>query len=123
MVPGVTVSGFWGAVGIAALIAILNAILPPVIAALRLPFTLISSFLLILFVDAAMLRVASEAFPGAINIPSLGRALAVSLLAAAAAMVITILAGMDDDDEYTLRVTQRIARRTPHDPDANWRIA
>ena len=35
-----------------------------------------------------------------------------SLLAAAAAMVITILAGMDDDDEYTLRVTQRIARRS-----------
>ena len=59
-----------------------------------------------------MLRVASEAFPGAIHISSLGRALAVSLLAAAATMVITILAGMDDDDEYTLRVTQRIARRS-----------
>src|SRR5258705_324819 len=73
VVPGVTVSGFWGALGIAALIAVLNAILPPLIAALRLPFTLISSFLLILFLDAAMLRVASEAFPGAMNVPSLGR--------------------------------------------------
>src|SRR6476646_4990289 len=112
VVPNVTVSGFWGALGIAALIAILNAIVPPVIAALRLPFTLISSFLLILFADAALLLVASDAFPGAMNVPGLGRALAVSLLAAAAAMVITILAGMDDDDEYTLRVTQRIARRT-----------
>src|SRR6476661_6606155 len=65
VVPNVTVSGFWGALGIAALIAILNALVPPVIAALRLPFTLI-----------------------------------------------TILAGMDDDDEYTLRVTRRIARRS-----------
>ena len=72
VVPNVTVSGFWGALGIAALIAILNAILPPVIAALRLPFTLITSFLLILFVDAAMLRVASEAFPGAIAHPQPG---------------------------------------------------
>ena len=59
-----------------------------------------------------MLRIASEAFPGQITISNLGRALAVSLLAAAAAMVITILAGMDDDDEYTLRVTRRIARRS-----------
>ncbi len=112
VVPNVTVSGFWGALGIAALIAILNALVPPVIASLRLPFTLISSFLLILFVDAALLLLASDAFPGQMNVPSLGWALAVSLLAAAAAMVITILAGMDDDDEYTLRVTQRIARRS-----------
>jgi uncharacterized membrane protein YvlD (DUF360 family) len=112
VVPNVSVSGFWGALLIAALIAILNALVPPVIASLRLPFTLISSFLLILFLDAAMLRVASEAFPGAMYISTLGRALAVSLLAAAAAMVITILAGLDDDDEYTLRVTQRIARRS-----------
>jgi uncharacterized membrane protein YvlD (DUF360 family) len=112
VLPNVTVSGFWGALLIAALIAILNALVPPVIAALRLPFTLITSFLLILFLDAVMLRIASEAFPGAMHISNLGRALVVSLLAAAAAMVITILAGMDDDDEYTLRVTQRIARRT-----------
>ena len=112
VVPNVTVSGFWGALGIAALIAILNALVPPVIAALRLPFTLISSFLLILFADAALLLVASDAFPGAMHVPSLGWALAVSLLAAAAAMAITILAGMDDDDEYTLRVTRRIARRS-----------
>src|SRR6476659_9134253 len=79
VVPNVTVSAVWGALGIAALIAILNALVPPVIAALRLPFTLISSFLLILFLDAAMLRVASEAFPGAMYISNLGRALAVSL--------------------------------------------
>ncbi|HVI19199.1 MAG TPA: phage holin family protein, partial [Gaiellales bacterium] len=52
VVPNVTVSGFWGALGIAALIAILNALVPPVIASLRLPFTLITSFLLILFLDA-----------------------------------------------------------------------
>src|SRR6478672_6486189 len=112
VVPNVTVSGFWGALGIAALIAILNALVPPVIAALRLPFTLISSFLLILFADAALLLASSDAFPGAMHVPNLGWALAVSLLAAAAAMVITILAGMDDDDEYTLRVTRRIARRS-----------
>jgi putative membrane protein len=70
VVPNVTVSGFWGALGIAALIAILNALVPPVIAALRLPFTLISSFLLILFADAALLLLASDAFPGRCTSPT-----------------------------------------------------
>src|SRR4029077_6117552 len=101
VVPNVTVSGFWGALGIAALIAILNALVPPVIAALRLPFPLISSFLLILFADAALLLVASDAFPGAMHVPNLGWALAVSLLAAAGAMGIQSLAGMGHGGGYT----------------------
>src|SRR4029078_13382476 len=59
VVPNVTGSGFWGALGIAALIAILNALVPPVIAALRLPFTLISSLLLIVVAEPDVLVVAS----------------------------------------------------------------
>src|SRR6476659_8651135 len=85
---------------------------PRLRAARRPRFTRRSSFLLILFAAAALLLASSDAFPGAMHVPNLGWALAVSLLAAAAAMVITILAGMDDDDEYTLRVTRRIARRS-----------
>ena len=44
----------------AAIIAVLNALLPPLIAALRLPFMLVVGFLLVLAVDAWMLKLASD---------------------------------------------------------------
>jgi uncharacterized membrane protein YvlD (DUF360 family) len=55
IVPGAAVNGFWAALAAAALIAVLNAILPPIIAALRLPWMLVVGLLLILIVDALML--------------------------------------------------------------------
>ena len=42
LVPHASVEGFAGAIVAAALIAILNAVLPPIVAALRLPFTLVA---------------------------------------------------------------------------------
>src|SRR5438445_13182537 len=48
IVPGVTVGTFGDAFVAAALIAALNAVLPPIVAALRLPFTLALGFLVIL---------------------------------------------------------------------------
>ena len=44
IVPGVSVPSAGGAVVTAALIAVLNAVLPPIVAALRLPFTLVLGF-------------------------------------------------------------------------------
>ena len=38
-----------------AVIAVLNAIVPPVLAAIRLPFTIATTFLLVLVADALML--------------------------------------------------------------------
>ena len=52
-----------GAIVAAALIAILNALLPPLIAALRLPFALISGFVLVLVLDAVMLELTSRIAP------------------------------------------------------------
>ena len=43
VVPGAHVNGFWGALAATAAIAILNALLPPLVAALRLPFMLSGS--------------------------------------------------------------------------------
>ncbi|MGH8732744.1 MAG: APC family permease, partial [Burkholderiales bacterium] len=48
IVPGAEVEGFWGALLVALVVAVLNATLPPFIAALRLPFTLALGFLLVL---------------------------------------------------------------------------
>ena len=48
ILPGVWIDGFWGALLVAAVVAVLNAVIPPVLAALRLPATLVLGFLLVL---------------------------------------------------------------------------
>src|SRR6478609_9420776 len=63
IVPGATVNDFWGALAASAAIAVLNAVLPP-------------------------------------------------FVAAAAGVVLDVVLGTNDDDTYTFRVVQRIARRT-----------
>ena len=111
-VPGVAIEGLGGAIVAAALIAILNAILPPLVAALRLPFMLLLGFLLILVLDAVMLLLVAEIAPGAISVDSFWWALLAALVTSAATIVLDILFSTNDDDAYTLRVIQRIARRS-----------
>ena len=48
---------------VAAIVGILNAVLPPLVAALRLPFTVAIGFLLALALDAAILLAAAEIVP------------------------------------------------------------
>jgi uncharacterized membrane protein YvlD (DUF360 family) len=109
--PGLSVHGTLGAVSAAALVAILNALLPPAVAALRLPFTLALGFVLVLLVDALMLLIVSEIIPGSITVDTFGTALVASLVMAAASVVLEVIFGADDEDTYTIRVIQRIARR------------
>ncbi len=111
VVPGVTVHGFGGAVAAAALIAVLNALLPPLVAALRLPFTLLLGFVLVLLLDALILKLASDIGPKTISVSSFGWALLGALVIAAASIVVEVIIGANDDDTYSLRVTTRIARR------------
>ena len=112
IVPHVHVNGFFGAIVAALVIAILNAALPPVIAALRLPFALISGVLLVLLADAAMLWGASQIAPSAIQVDSFWWALVAALIASAVTVVLDVVFGTNDDDTYTFRVVQRIARRS-----------
>ena len=58
--PGVDIGSFWGALVVAAVVALLNAVIPPVLAALRLPLTLVLGFLLVLIADALILQIAAE---------------------------------------------------------------
>ena len=60
VLPGVSIDDYWGALLVAAIVAALNAIIPPILAALRLPLTLVSGFLLVLLADAAILRWADD---------------------------------------------------------------
>jgi uncharacterized membrane protein YvlD (DUF360 family) len=111
VVPGVGLESTGAAFVGAALIAVLNALLPPVLAALRLPFMLIAGFLLVLLADALLLLIAHELLPDDIRVDSFGDALLAALVMAAVSVVLQAILGTNDDDEYSLKVTRRIARR------------
>ncbi|MET0823082.1 MAG: phage holin family protein, partial [Solirubrobacterales bacterium] len=111
LVGGVSIDNPGGALLVAAVIALINAVLPPVIAALRLPFTLVTGFLLVLFADAGALMLTDELFPEVLGIGSFGDALLASLVMAAVAILLQALTGTNDEDVYSLQVIKRIARR------------
>jgi uncharacterized membrane protein YvlD (DUF360 family) len=112
IVPGAHVDGFWGALLVAAVVAILNALLPPLVASLRLPFMLLTGFLLVLIIDAGILLAADAVTDGAISLDSFWAALLVALVAAAVSIVLQVMVGANDDDTYTIRVIQRLAGRS-----------
>src|SRR2546430_492085 len=112
IVPGAAVHDFRGALAAAAVIAVLNAVLPPIVAALRLPLMLLVGLVLILVLDALMLLAADSITNGALSVNSFWSALGVALVAAAVGVVLDVVLGTNDDDTYTFRVTQRIARRS-----------
>src|SRR6266480_4917548 len=112
IVPGAAVHDFRGALAAAAVIAVLNAVLPPIVAALRLPLMLLVGLVLILVLDALMLLAADSITNGALSVSSFWSALGVALVAAAVGVVLDVVLGTNDDDTYTFRVTQRIARRS-----------
>ena len=111
ILPGLTVGTFSDAAAAAVLIAALNAVLPPVVAALRLPFTLALGFVTVLVLDALILMLASHISSRTIKVDSFGSALLAALVISAAMVVLEVIFGVNDDDTYSLRVIRRVARR------------
>ena len=109
ILPGVYVDGFLGALLVAAVVAVLNAVIPPVLAALRLPATLVLGFLLVLFADAGILLATDALTDGILRVDNFGWALLASLVVAAVSVVLAVLLGTDDTS--SIRIAQRIARR------------
>jgi uncharacterized membrane protein YvlD (DUF360 family) len=111
IVPGVSVGSFRDALAAAVVIAALNAVLPPVVAALRLPFTLALGFVIVLVLDALILLLVSHIASRSLRVSSFGWALVAALVISAAMLVLEVIFGVNDDDTYSLRVIRRIARR------------
>jgi uncharacterized membrane protein YvlD (DUF360 family) len=111
IVPHVSVGSFTDALAAAVLIAALNAVLPPVVAALRLPFTLALGFVVVLVLDALMLLLASHISSRTIRVDSFWWALLASVVISATMLVLEVIFGSNDDDTYSLKVIRRIARR------------
>jgi uncharacterized membrane protein YvlD (DUF360 family) len=111
ILPGFDVGDFWRALLAALVVAALNAVLAPIVAAVQLPYTVATSFLLILVLDAGLLLIA-DALSDHVEVSSFWTALVAALVISAIATVLEVIAGTNDDDAYTIRVIQRIARRS-----------
>ena len=111
ILPGVDVDTYGGAFLMALAVAALNAVLPPVLAALRLPFTVALGFVLALVLNAVVLKVGSDLIDGTYVVDSFGWALLAALVVSAVSVVLEVIFGTNDDDTYTFKVIQRIARR------------
>jgi uncharacterized membrane protein YvlD (DUF360 family) len=109
LLPGVSIDSFWGALVVAVIAAALNAVIPPVLAALRLPATLVVGFLLVLAADAGILLLADALTDGVLRVDGFGWALLAALVVAAVSVVLDVFLG--SDDTYSVRIAQRIARR------------
>ena len=111
ILPGVDIATFWGALLVAALVAALNAVIPPVLAALRLPLPLVSGFLLVLIADALILLIVADLdiTDDGFSVDNFGWALLASLVVAAVSVVLAVILG--SDDMGSIRIAQRIARR------------
>jgi uncharacterized membrane protein YvlD (DUF360 family) len=112
LLPGLAVGNFWAALLAALVIAALNAVLAPLVSAVHLPYTVATSFLMILILDAVLLLAADALTEGAIVVNNFGSALIAALVISAIATALEVVAGTNDDDAYTIRVIQRIARRS-----------
>ena len=112
IVPGAVVHDYRSALVAAAAIAVLNAVLPPLVAAIRLPFMALLGFFVVLALDAAILLAADHLTNGDLTVSSFWSALGVALAAAAVGVVLNVILGTNDDDTYAFRVIQRIARRS-----------
>ncbi len=112
LLPGLGVGDFAAALFAALIIAALNAVLAPLVSAIHLPYTVATSFLLVLVLDAVLLLAADALTDGAIVVDNFGTALIAALVISAISTALEVVAGTNDDDAYTIRVIQRIARRS-----------
>jgi uncharacterized membrane protein YvlD (DUF360 family) len=109
ILPGVNIQSFGGALVVAVIVAALNAVLPPLLAALRLPLTLVLGFLLVLIADALILQFTDRITDGVLTVDNFGWALLASLVVAAVSVVLAVILG--SDDMSSIRIASRIARR------------
>ena len=111
LVPGVALEQRGAGLLVALSLALLNTVVPPVLAALRLPFMVAIGFIGILLVDAGLLLLVDAVFPAWLRVDGFADALLMAVVMAIVGVTAQVIAGTNDDDEYQLKVTRRIAKR------------
>jgi uncharacterized membrane protein YvlD (DUF360 family) len=112
ILPGLEVGDFWKALLAAIVIAALNATLAPLVAAIRLPYTVATSFLAVLILNTLVLQATDALTDGAIEVRGFFSALIGALVISAVGTVLQVVLGANDDDMYSLSVIHRVARRS-----------
>jgi uncharacterized membrane protein YvlD (DUF360 family) len=112
ILPGLDIGRWWHALVAAAVIGGLNAVVAPLVAAIALPYTVATSFLLILVLDALVLLAADSLTDGAIAVDGFFSALVAALVISALSTVLEVILGVNDDEAYSLRVVHRVAKRS-----------
>ncbi|WP_194775967.1 phage holin family protein [Pararhodonellum marinum] len=64
LLPGVSVTDFWTGVVIAALLALLNVLVKPILVVLTIPITVLTLGLFLFVINALMVMIVAEIVPG-----------------------------------------------------------
>src|SRR4051794_22989645 len=108
---GVEVKDFAAALGAAALIGLVNALVWPLAIRLLLPLTVLTLGLGVLVLNGAVVLLVSTTDPG-LEVNGLGAAIAVAILLTVVTTAVTALLAIDDDAFYYRNVVKRRARRS-----------
>src|SRR5918994_2127928 len=111
LLPGVAVTSFGAALGAAALIGLLNALVWPLLIRLALPITVLTLGLGVLVLNGVMILLAAELSPG-LSVSGLLDGVVVVVGLTVINTLVTSLLGVDDDDFYYRNVIRRQARRS-----------
>src|SRR5918995_4396503 len=116
LLPGVAVTSFGAALGAAALIGLLNALVWPLLIRVALPFTVLTLGLGVLLLNGVVIWLVSVIDPD-MHVRSLGSGIVVALGITVVNTLATSLLAIDDDDFYYRNVIRRQGRRLAS-PDA-----
>ena len=110
LLDGFEVSSFADALGAAALIGLLNALVWPLVIRFALPITVLTLGLGVLVLNGAVVWVVAELAPG-VTLHSVATGVVVAIAITAVNTAATSLLAIDDDDFYFRNVIRREARR------------
>jgi uncharacterized membrane protein YvlD (DUF360 family) len=111
LLDDVHVDSFWAALGAAALIGLLNALVWPLILRLALPLTVLTLGLGVIVLNGALVLLASLIDPG-FHVASLAAAIIVTVVITIVTTTATSLLAIDDDGFWYRHVVARYGRRT-----------
>src|SRR4051812_39408332 len=111
LLPNVEVTSFRAALGAAALIGLLNALVWPLLIRFALPFTVLTLGLGALVLNGAVILVVSAISQGLV-VSGLLSGIVVVIGLTVVNTLVTSLFGIDDDDFYYRNVIRRQARRS-----------
>src|SRR5215204_262921 len=111
LLPGVAMRSFGAALGAAALIGLLNALVWPLLIRLALPFTVLTLGMGVLVLNGVVILTVAAISPG-LSVSGLLDGIVVVIGLTVINTLVTSLLGVDDDDFYYRNVIRRQARRS-----------